>query len=108
MPLHTVEEVGLYCLLRIALRNAQTRIRKEELQSEATCAATLLTQALDRLHRDRLVQGSVSHGYSLARPPAEITIWDTIAAFSDEASSLVGQLETHLAGQSGPGATEAH
>ena len=82
MRITTWAEYGIICALHLAKRSADGPVTGREIAAVERLPADYVEQILLRLRRAGIIRSTRgSHGgYSLARPPIEVTVRDVIAA----------------------------
>ena len=85
MKVNTRVRYGLRAILNIAEAYGQDPVSINVISRAEDISSKYLEQVISPLRRAELVvsQKGVKGGYSLARPPAEITLWDVIAALDN-------------------------
>ena len=82
MRITTWAEYGIICALHLAKRSADGPVTGREIAAVERLPADYVEQILLRLRRAGIIRSTRgSHGgYSLARPPVEVSVRDVIAA----------------------------
>ena len=82
MRITTLAEYGVICALHLAKRAAQGPVTGREIAAVERLPADYVEQILLRLRRAEIIRSTrgAHGGYALARPPAQISVRDVIAA----------------------------
>lgn len=82
MRITTLAEYGVICALHLARRASQEPVTGRDIAARERLPVDYVEQILLRLRRAGLVQSTrgARGGYALARPPADISVRDVIAA----------------------------
>ena len=82
MRITTWAEYGIICALHLAKRGADGPVTGREIAAVERLPADYVEQILLRLRRAEIIRSTrgAHGGYALARPPAEVSIRDVIAA----------------------------
>src|SRR5574340_1350394 len=82
MRITTWAEYGLICALHLAKRGSEGPVAGRDIAARERLPADYVEQILLRLRRANIVQSTrgARGGYSLARPPAAISVRDVIGA----------------------------
>ena len=82
MRITTWAEYGIICALHLAKRAAQGPVTGREIAAVERLPADYVEQILLRLRRAEIIRSTrgAHGGYALARPPAQISVRDVIAA----------------------------
>jgi Rrf2 family protein len=82
MRITTWAEYGLICSLHLARRAGEGPVTGREIAAQEKLPADYVEQILLRLRRSGIVASTrgARGGYALARPPAEVSVRDVIAA----------------------------
>ncbi len=82
MRITTWAEYGIICALHLAKRSAEGPVTGREIAALERLPADYVEQILLRLRRAAIIRSTrgAHGGYTLARPPAEVSVRDVIAA----------------------------
>jgi len=85
MHLLAREEVGLRCLLRVAVRESVGPVTIAEIARAEALTPEYAAKLMRRLRLGGLVHSrrGAAGGYRLARPGREITVWDAVSVLDD-------------------------
>ncbi len=86
MHILALEEYGLRCLLRVALRDAKGPVSTHEIAREEGIGPEYAARIMGTLRAGGLVESirGAGGGYRLARPAGEISVWDAITVLGGE------------------------
>lgn len=86
MHILALEEYGLRCLLQVALRDAEGPVPAQEIARAEGMGAEYVARIMGILRAGGLVTSTrgAGGGYRLARPAAEISVWDAVTVLGGE------------------------
>lgn len=86
MHILALEEYGLRCLLRVALRDADGVVSVQEIARAEGLGPEYVARIMGTLRAGGLVQSTrgAGGGYRLSHPAGEISVWDAITVLGGE------------------------
>ena len=102
MKINTKVRYGLRAILQIAEQYGQGPVPVSAISKSQEISGKYLEQVVGGLRRARLVESrkGVHGGYSLSRPPAEVSLWDIISALDPHTSLVDCVLEPEVCDRS--------